>query len=131
MKQLIEGADYFVRLVPFPPGSIDGMVTPNDDGTYSIYIDSNVNTQRQKKALDHELNHIMMGHFSEDIPVDVIESEADSGSIRSVTEKDWMTSWRLAMLWSREMMRLYGWSDKVPEYDPAAWRIEVSRRGLM
>lgn len=73
---LIENCDYFVRLVPFPPGKIDGAVTPNDDGTFSVYIDETAPREKQLEALDHELNHIRMDHLYSDKPIEVIEAEA-------------------------------------------------------
>lgn len=131
MMTLIEGADYFVRLVPFPPGPIDGAVTPNDDGTFSIYIDSNADDAHRMAALEHELEHIRRDHFyDDDVPVEIIELEADKTS-HDTPEPDYATSWRLAMLWSEHMMNLYGWSDKVPAYDPKAWREYAFRHGLI
>lgn len=128
---LIENVDYFVHLVPFPPGPADGMVTPNDDGTYTIYLNSNVGEKRRQKAMEHELNHIRMGHLDDaDLPVDVVEREADTGMIE-VPEVDAFTQWRLAMMWADQMMKIYGWSDSVPEYDPKAWKEFVFRHGLM
>ncbi len=127
---LIENVDYFVRLVDFPQG-VDGMVTPNDDGTYTIYISRSVDEQRQREALEHELNHIRMGHLDDaDLSVDVVEREASTG-VMEIPEVDAETQWHLAMLWADQMMRIYGWSDNVPAYDPKAWRAEVFRRGLM
>lgn len=60
---LIEGSDYHVRVVPFPVNSVGGMVTPNEDGSFSVYINANLSLQRQKEALKHELDHINDGDF--------------------------------------------------------------------
>lgn len=62
MKYL-EGADYFVRVIQFPVTTVGGMVTPNDDGTYSIYINANLNRERQLEAYEHEVRHIVNGDF--------------------------------------------------------------------
>ena len=54
----IEGIDYFVRVVPFPPSvPNDGMVMENEDGTYSIYLNERM-PERWKTAIDHEIDHI-------------------------------------------------------------------------
>ena len=59
MGKLIEGADYFVRVIPFPAGSgCDGAVTPNPDGTYSVYLDACTTFERRKLACDHEVSHM-------------------------------------------------------------------------
>lgn len=68
----IDGADFFVRIVPFPV-SVDGMVTPNDDGTYSVYLNANTDDAHQRKAYRHELKHIMNGDFYNILPIEEIE----------------------------------------------------------
>lgn len=70
---LIEGSDYTVRLIPFPVCNVGGMVTPNPDGSFSIYINSNLSQERQKEALDHELDHIRNNDFYNGIPIEEIE----------------------------------------------------------
>lgn len=69
----IDGADYFVRVVPFPLTCVGGAVTPNDDGTYSIYINANADPSRQKEAYKHEVHHIENGDLYSDAPVKDIE----------------------------------------------------------
>ena len=69
----IENIDYFVHVVPFPVLSVGGMVMPNDDGTFSIYINSRLSRERQKQALRHELKHITDGDFWNDRPIEQIE----------------------------------------------------------
>lgn len=60
MKMLIEGVDYFVRVIPFPDGvKVPAMVTENPDGcTFSVYLNENVSEYRRQKGLEHEVNHI-------------------------------------------------------------------------
>ena len=56
---LIEGADYFVRLVPFPPNSrFHACVLLNSDTTYTVLIDSNSPLEAQKRAMKHEICHM-------------------------------------------------------------------------
>lgn len=73
---LIENADYFIKLIPFPNYAADGATMPNSDGTYTIYINANIDDIRKLAALDHELNHIEEGHFYSAKPIDEIELEA-------------------------------------------------------
>lgn len=56
----IENADYFIRYMELPTG-IFAFVTPNDDGTYSIYIDPRRDRERQRSDVFHELLHIVRG----------------------------------------------------------------------
>lgn len=71
---LVENQDYFVRVVPFPVNSVGGMVTPNPDGSFSIYINSNLSQERQKEALDHELDHIRNNDFYNGKPIREVEN---------------------------------------------------------
>lgn len=85
---LIENADYFVRFIPFPPGRITGAVVPNDDGTFSIYIDSNADDLHKRKALDHEIEHLKKDHFYCDKPIEVIEAEANDIAERETSNAE-------------------------------------------
>ena len=60
---LIENSDYYVRVVPFPVRKVGGMVIPNEDGTFSIFINAHLSKERQIKALKHELEHIENNDF--------------------------------------------------------------------
>ena len=55
---LIEGVDYFVRLVDFPNCKCNGAVALNDDGTYSVYINAKASDAQKKRAMRHEYNHM-------------------------------------------------------------------------
>lgn len=74
--------DYFVYLVPLPK-KVEGVTVPNDDGTYSVYINSNLPEYVQQAALDHELEHIEYDHLYSNKSIKEIEKEAD-GAIPNV-----------------------------------------------
>jgi len=126
---LLENADYFVRIVDFPIGA-DGAVIPNDDGTFSVYLDANLSDDRRKVAMDHELIHMERDHFYTDAPVAQVEAEANTIIEKPISEKcakpeqnpvekcEWLSSWQKAMLWAETMQALYGESDRVPLYTP-------------
>ena len=59
----LDGADYFVRVVPLPVG-IRGMVSPNSDGTYCIYISSQIPSEQQLESYFHEVGHIENDDFN-------------------------------------------------------------------
>ena len=40
-----------------PPG-IDGFISPNEDGTYTILISTDICEERQRRAYEHELSHL-------------------------------------------------------------------------
>lgn len=56
---MIEGCDYFVRLVAFPRAvKGNGILVLNDDGTYSVYINSRASDAQKKRAMRHEYAHM-------------------------------------------------------------------------
>ena len=57
----LENADYFIRMVDMPYG-MHGSVSPNCDGTYSVYINLRDSVERQRKALDHEVKKHIEGN---------------------------------------------------------------------
>lgn len=65
----------YVRYV-LMPRCVDAVVTPNDDCTFDIYINSNLCIEKQKRALEHELAHIKMDHLYNEDPVIINEREA-------------------------------------------------------
>lgn len=74
-----EGVDYFVRLIDFPNQAAGGVSVSNGDGTFSIFINTRCSPARQRKALEHELKHLVDNHFFRDAPIDEVEREARSG----------------------------------------------------
>lgn len=74
----IPGADYFVYWVPFPPdnGTDGGLVTPNDDGTFSILLDERLLCQdaKARKTYRHEEKHILDDDFYNGKPIRDIEN---------------------------------------------------------
>lgn len=73
----IEGADYFVYIVPFPNYAADGFVVSNGDGTCSVLLNANTTLERQRDAMDHELVHIQRDDLFRE--GDVTEMEAAAG----------------------------------------------------
>ena len=45
------------------PKGIRGMVSPNPDGTYNIYLDKNTDRRKQLKSLRYEIDHIINDDF--------------------------------------------------------------------
>lgn len=68
--------DYFVRSVKLPK-NVDGVVVPNDDGTFDIYLNASQPRELQEKWLRHEINHIREDHFYRALSIVSIEREAD------------------------------------------------------
>lgn len=58
MTMKIEGADYFVRVVPFPNFAADGLVVSNGDGTETVLLNANTTYERQQETMKHERDHI-------------------------------------------------------------------------
>lgn len=74
--------DYFVYMVSLPK-KVEGVTVPNNDGTYTVYINKDLPENVQQAALDHELEHIQHDHLYSNKPIKAIEKEAD-GAIPNV-----------------------------------------------
>lgn len=63
------------------PLTVHGMVVPNNDGTFDIYINGLLSPERMEEALAHELEHIREDHmYRIECSVAQLESEADKAS---------------------------------------------------
>lgn len=74
---ILAEADYIVRTVDLPP-AIGGVVTPNDDGTFSIYINARQSVDRQLAAFKHEVDHIAENDFYNGKSIQEIEGKRRS-----------------------------------------------------
>ena len=70
--KLIEGIDYFIYYMNLPP-KIDAAVMPNEDATFSIFLDPRRDYCHRLKDLEHELNHIRNGDFYNGLPIQSVE----------------------------------------------------------
>ena len=52
----------FVREINLPM-HIKGITVPNSDGTFDIYINTNLRDGLKQATLEHELRHIKLDHF--------------------------------------------------------------------
>ena len=72
---MIEGADYFVRVIDFPQGvNRVGFVLLNSDGTYSVYLNARALAYAQKKAMRHEYRHMANDDLYGDKDITTIEN---------------------------------------------------------
>ena len=72
MERPVEGIDFFVRYMELPP-KIWAFVHPNDDGTFSVFLDPRRSYSQQKCDLDHEIQHIIRDDFYNGRPIYEIE----------------------------------------------------------
>ena len=59
--------DHYVRVVELP-AAVRGVTVPNDDGTFSVYINALYDDESQRETLEHELEHLARDHFYADTP---------------------------------------------------------------
>ena len=67
----LEECDFFVRLVKL--GKARGAVIPNDDGTYSMYLNVDDPLDVQTEAYWHEYKHLACCDFDNGRPIEDIE----------------------------------------------------------
>ena len=70
----IEGIDFFVRFMELPEG-IYAFVTPNDDGTFSVFLDPRRSYDQLHDDLAHEVRHIARDDVYNGLPLSVVEAE--------------------------------------------------------
>lgn len=70
--------DHFVRFVELPR-TVRGVSVPNDDGTFSVYINSLFDDETRRETLEHELTHLARDHFYKAAPIAAQEAEARGG----------------------------------------------------
>lgn len=56
----------YIRYIKFP-GLIRGSVIIDADGNFNVYINKNLSESQQQRTLDHELRHIRLGHFDDEL----------------------------------------------------------------
>ncbi|MBR1844230.1 MAG: ImmA/IrrE family metallo-endopeptidase [Lachnospiraceae bacterium] len=56
-------SDFRVKLIDFPTTKIKACITPNEDGTHTIFVNSRLSTYQQAKAVQHELKHYYKDDF--------------------------------------------------------------------
>lgn len=58
------------------PYTVFGITVPNDNGDFSVYINSKLSDKKKKEAVEHEIKHIKLDHFYDNNPVELNELEA-------------------------------------------------------
>lgn len=58
--------DYQVQLLSFPNKKVSETVIENEDGSYTIFIESSLTYERQQEAFQHALKHILGNDFTKD-----------------------------------------------------------------
>lgn len=67
--------DYHVELIDFPSGKVHEAVTPNEDGTFTIFIDKKLTFEAQRERFLHALRHLFGDDF-EKYSAQIAELEA-------------------------------------------------------
>ncbi len=67
--------DYQVRLIQFPDTRTKEAVVENEDGSYTIFIESSLDSAQQRESFLHALKHILGDDFNKN-DVNDIESKA-------------------------------------------------------
>ena len=72
------------------PRTLPGVVLPNDDGTFDVYINSRLSEAEQALARQHEIDHIIDEHFYSDKPVGLVEAEARGDVEACPSDDEWL-----------------------------------------
>lgn len=58
--------DYQIQLMTFPNKKVTESVIENEDGSYTIFIESSLTYERQQKAFQHAMKHIIGNDFTKE-----------------------------------------------------------------
>lgn len=65
--------DFFVRVLDFPDATVGGALVPNDDGTFSVYLNARRSWEEQREAYKHEVGHAIDDDFNNGRPISEVE----------------------------------------------------------
>ena len=68
----LESADYFIQYMKLPP-KVWAMITPNDDSTFTMFLDPRRDFEQMLDDYEHELWHIIHDDFYNNETVQKIE----------------------------------------------------------
>jgi len=86
--------DYYVYCTGELPDKVYGATLPNDDGSFSIYLNSNYPEEFQQRVFKHELRHVYEDHFyQERKSVAVMEAEANGARPIEPPPSDYPQNW--------------------------------------
>jgi hypothetical protein len=68
----LEGADFFVRVIDLPP-RVGGFCSPNEDGTYNVYLNIRKDRDHNIDSYFHEVDHIEDDDFWNDESIEEVE----------------------------------------------------------
>lgn len=68
-----EGIDYYVYVTKLPNG-IHAMIIPNDDATYSMYLDYRRSREQWLDDWEHEVWHLLRNDLYSSKPIWVVEA---------------------------------------------------------
>ena len=78
---MIEGVDYFIRVVDFPNWASRMCTVENEDGTYSVYLNGRYTHEQLLRRFPHEIAHMCGNHFQDARGVAELEAEADKMAV--------------------------------------------------
>ncbi len=67
--------DYNIQLIGFPTTKVHEAVTPNEDGSITVFIDKNMTFEAQKERFLHAIKHLKGNDFDKD-NIQEIETDA-------------------------------------------------------
>lgn len=78
--------DIFIHELDLPP-SVRASTIPDENGDFTILINSNLCVEAKKTVIEHEMTHIKHDHFYRDLAVTADEYEARSAENSVLAEK--------------------------------------------
>lgn len=74
--------DYQVQLIQLPSSKTKELVVPNEDGSYTIFIEASLSKEQQQESFRHAIKHILGDDFTKN-DIDKIEKAAHNAELSS------------------------------------------------
>lgn len=59
------------------PYHVLGVTLPDDSGNFIVYINRRISDEKKQETMEHEIKHITLDHFYNDMPV--VQNELEAG----------------------------------------------------
>lgn len=125
----VDDNDVIIELIDLKDTKATEVVVKNNDGSFSIFINSRFNVERQRDALNHAINHIRFNDFRLN-NVQQIEAATHGISKELLNEKERRTQQKYEQTRKRITLERKKRQKKLAEYESFANEVHLNNPDL-
>ena len=73
---MVINGNYVQTIIMTLPPQVEAFVHKNSDGSFTIFVDADLDREHQQRAWLHEIEHIENGDFDNEETIDAVEHRA-------------------------------------------------------